>query len=174
MPIKYLKNTAILLAFVFIFLGCGNQSENQQGNTKNQGVNMQNPPVQYITLSGKIGEMQNHHGYNGAVIINDNIIKISGQGGWNREFDFPHEKLEDEINQAFENVAFVLESAGSDWSRVYSVTTYFTGKITEEINQTMAKQFKSRCKNLPIWTSVQVAGLGDARMRVEVVVEAYK
>ncbi|TKX29600.1 hypothetical protein CQA38_02145 [Campylobacter sp. MIT 12-5580] len=161
---NHLKNTAIMLCVMLAFAGCHNI----------QGENMKNSKVEYIKLEGKIGEMQNHHGYNGAVIINDSIVKISGQGGWDRDFNFPHKDLKDEINQAFENVAFALESAGSDWSKVYSVTTYFTGKITEEINQTMSQQFKSRCQNLPLWTSVQVAGLGDPRMRVEVVVEAYK
>lgn len=57
---------------------------------------------------------------------------------------------------------------------MYSVTIYLTGKITDEINELMASQFKKRCQIPPLWTMVQVAGLGLPQMRVEVVVEAYK
>ncbi|WP_060662944.1 Rid family hydrolase [Helicobacter pullorum] len=132
-----------------------------------QGIMIHNP-------KGAIGDSFKEFGASTAVIIDDKIIKISGQGGWDRDFNFPHKELKDEINQAFENVGFVLESAGSSWSEVYGVTIYLTGKITDEINKLMASQFKKRCQIPPLWTMVQVAGLGLPQMRVEVVVEAYK
>lgn len=137
------------------------------GESTKQSIMIHNP-------KGAIGDSFKGFGASTAVIIDDKIIKISGQGGWDRDFNFPHKELKDEINQAFENVGFVLESAGSSWSEVYSVTIYLTGKITDEINNLMASQFKKQCKIAPIWTMVQVAGLGLPQMRVEVVVEAYK
>lgn len=139
----------------------------RMNENKAQGVMTYNP-------KGAIGDSFKGFGASTAVIIDDKIIKISGQGGWDRDFNFPHKELKDEINQAFENVGFVLESAGSSWSEVYSVTIYLTGKITDEINNLMASQFKKRCQIPPLWTMVQVAGLGLPQMRVEVVVEAYK
>lgn len=129
--------------------------------------------VKFHQVGGGIGKMQEHYGHTAAVEIN-NIVKISGQGGWDRDFNFPHKDLKDEIAQALDNVAFVLESAGSSWSEVYSVTSYFTDKITDEMHEVMVDYFKKNCAHRPIWTTVQVAGLGNPNMRVEIVVEAMK
>jgi enamine deaminase RidA (YjgF/YER057c/UK114 family) len=44
----------------------------------------------------------------------DGRIELSGQGGWNPEtLDFPvGVPIEAEINQAFDNVAFMLDAVG--------------------------------------------------------------
>lgn len=131
---------------------------------------MQKP--QHILVKGKIGEMQERFGYTSAVRIG-NIVEISGQGGWDRDFNFIHKDLLDEVNQAFENVEYVLQSSGTSWKNVYSVHSYFTQPISEEVNNFMAHQFKSRCANPPLWTCLQVARLGDKRMRVEIEVKVY-
>lgn len=80
-----------------------------------QGIMVHNP-------KGAIGDNFKESGASTAIVIDNKIVKISGQGGWDRDFNFPHKELKDEINQAFENVGFVLESTGSSWSEVYSVT----------------------------------------------------
>ena len=129
--------------------------------------------VNFYQVSGAIGKMQDNHGYSAAVEIGK-MVKISGQGGWDRDFNFPHKDLKDEIAQALDNVAFVLESVGATWGDVYSVNTYFTGTITDAVNEQMAAFFKKHCPNQPLWTSIQVAGLGHPSMRVEIVVEAMK
>ena len=129
--------------------------------------------LNFIKVGGGIGKMQEHYGHTAAVQI-DNIIKISGQGGWDKDFNFPHKELKNEIKQALDNVAFVLETAGSSWAKVYSVTSYFTDKITDEMHEVMVDYFRKNCDNLPIWTTVQVAGLGNPNMHVEIVVEAIK
>ena len=151
-------------------------SQNSAANTanSNKGAKMKtHNGVKFYQVSGEIGKMQDSHGYSAAVQIG-NVVKISGQGGWDRNFKFPHKALKDEIAQALDNVAFVLESVGTSWGDVYSVNSYFTGKITDEVNEQMASFFKKNCPNQPLWTSVQVAGLGHPSMRVEIVVEAMK
>lgn len=81
--------------------------------------------------------------------------ELSGQGGWNPEtLDFPGTSIpvEDEIAQAFDNVAFMLRATAE-----------------------MARQFRLRMPvNRPIWTCLGVAVLGDPAMRVEIRVTAFR
>ncbi len=165
---EFVKNSS-KLALASVAVGAGISPLLAKDSSKNKGAKMSS--VKHISVSGAIGEMHSKWGYTAAVRVG-NVIKISGQGGWDRDFNFPHKKLEDEVKQALDNVAFVLETAGSSWKRVYSVTSYFVDKLTEDNQQVLVKHFKSACENPPIWTNIQVAGLGDPRMRVEIVVEA--
>ena len=56
----------------------------------------------------------------------DGRVELSGQGGWNPEtLDFPiGVSIEDEIRQAFDNVAFMLKAVGLDWTNVGHVNSY--------------------------------------------------
>lgn len=159
------------LALASVAVGAGISPLLAKDSNKNSNKGAKMSSVKHISVSGAIGQMQKEWGYTAAVRVG-NVIKISGQGGWDRDFNFPHKTLDDEVRQALDNVAFVLESAGSSWKRVYSVTSYFVDKLTEKNQQVLVKHFKNACENPPIWTNVQVAGLGDPRMRVEIVVEA--
>lgn len=174
---EFVKNSG-KLAMASIALGAvaGVSPLLAQTNSKktNKGAKMKtHNGVKFYQVSGEIGKMQANHGYSAAVQIG-NIIKISGQGGWDRDFKFPHKKLSDEIAQALDNVAFVLESVGASWGDVYSVNSYFVDKISDEVNMQMVNFFKKNCPNQPLWTNIQVAGLGHPSMRVEIVVEAMK
>lgn len=56
----------------------------------------------------------------------DGGVELSGQGGWDpHSLEFPGEAvlLEAEINQAFENVAFMLGEIGLGWSNVAHVNS---------------------------------------------------
>ena len=185
-PLMAVANSANLTKNSSVNLASSNSAKlgvNSQKNSQNSAANTANSNkgakmkthngVKFYQVSGEIGKMQDSHGYSAAVQIG-NVVKISGQGGWDRNFKFPHKALKDEIAQALDNVAFVLESVGTSWGDVYSVNSYFTGKITDEVNEQMASFFKKNCPNQPLWTSVQVAGLGHPSMRVEIVVEAMK
>ena len=128
--------------------------------------------VNFFQVSGAIGKAQSAFGYSAAVQIG-NIIKIAGQGGWDKNFNFPHKILKDEIAQALDNVGLVLKSAGATWGDVYSVTAYFT-EINEAVAAQLSDFLKKNCPQQPILTSLKVAGLGHPSMRVEIVVEAMK
>jgi enamine deaminase RidA (YjgF/YER057c/UK114 family) len=111
--------------------------------------------------------------YNQAVRVG-NRIETSGQGGWNDDFAFP-ETLDDEIAQAFDNVARTLAQAGAAWSDVISVESYHVLDPAgfEAHNRVMVEQFRDRMgTRSPIWTELGVSALGHPAMRVEIRVTA--
>ena len=56
----------------------------------------------------------------------DGRVELSGQGGWDpTTLEFPTGRsIEAEINQAFENVAFMLNDVGLGWENVAHVNSY--------------------------------------------------
>jgi len=111
--------------------------------------------------------------YAQAVRIGDRV-EISGQGGWDDAFNFPSD-LKDEIKQAFENVANVLETMDSSWEHVIHVNSYHVGLAghQDEMNDIMGSLFKEYMPNhKPVWTNVGVTALGHPKMRVEIRVTA--
>ncbi|BCJ61501.1 hypothetical protein Jiend_49230 [Micromonospora endophytica] len=113
--------------------------------------------------------------YHQAVRIG-NRVEISGQGGWDDDFNFP-DSLEDEIVRAFDNVERTLATAGATWRDVVHVNSYHLpevdGFIGETHNRVMVEQFRKRMGDrAPIWTETGVPALGAPGMRVEIRVTA--
>lgn len=111
--------------------------------------------------------------YAQAVRISD-WVEISGQGRWDEAFNFPPD-IRDEIKQAFENVATILEEMDSGWDHVIHVNSYHVGLAghQDEMNETMGALFKAYMPNhKPVWTNVGVTALGHPKMRVEIRVTA--
>lgn len=107
--------------------------------------------------------------YSQVVKIGDRV-EISGQGGWNDDWEFP-ESITAEIAQAFRNVERTLALAGARWEHVIHVNSYHVGfgGHQEEINQAMTEQFRHYMPDhAPVWTCLGVAALGDPKMRVEI------
>ena len=110
----------------------------------------------------------------------DGRVELSGQGGWHPDtLDFPAGvPIETEINQAFDNVTFMLKEVGLDWANVAHINSYHTPEPDGTIlaaTAEMARQFRLRMPNhKPIWTCLGVAVLGDPGMRVEVRVTAFR
>lgn len=111
----------------------------------------------------------------------DGRVELSGQGGWNPgtlEFPGGSVPIEQEIAQAFDNVAFMLGTVGLDWGQVAHVNSYHTlepdGTILAATAE-IARQFRQRMPvHPPIWTCLGVAVLGDPAMRVEIRVTAFR
>jgi enamine deaminase RidA (YjgF/YER057c/UK114 family) len=110
----------------------------------------------------------------------DGRVELSGQGGWDPEtLEFPTSRpIEAEINQAFDNVAFMLNAVGLSWVNVGHVNSYHVlepdGTILAATAE-MARQFRQRMPDhQPIWTCLGVAVLGDPKMRVEIRVTAFR
>lgn len=118
-------------------------------------------------------QIKNLH-YNQAVKIG-NRVEISGQGGWDDEFNFPDD-LDEEIVRAFDNVERTLATAGASWRDVISVTSYhvLSEKGTFDAhNRVITDQFRTRMGDrAPIWTEVGVTVLGAPKMHIEIVVTA--
>jgi enamine deaminase RidA (YjgF/YER057c/UK114 family) len=110
----------------------------------------------------------------------DGRVEISGQGGWDPgSLEFPTGRsIEAEINQAFDNVAFMLNSIGLGWENVAHVNSYHVQEPDGTIlaaTAEMGRQFRRRMPDhQPIWTCLGVAVLGDAKMRVEIRVTAFR
>lgn len=108
--------------------------------------------------------------YSQAVKIG-NRVELSGQGGWNDDWEFP-ESITEEIAQAFRNVERTLAVAGAGWEHVIHVNSYHVG-LDEETVQTMTERFRHYMPDLaPVFTVLGVAALGDPKMRVEIRVTA--
>ncbi|RUV45342.1 hypothetical protein EOD29_00320 [Mesorhizobium sp. M1A.T.Ca.IN.004.03.1.1] len=130
---------------------------------------------------GPWGE-KNAAGYSYSMVLEvDGRVELSGQGGWRPDtLDFPGGSIpiEAEIDQAFDNVAFMLREVGLGWAHVAHVNSYHTlepdGTILKATAE-MARQFRRRIPNhRPIWTCLGVAVLGDPAMRVEIRVTAFR
>ena len=110
----------------------------------------------------------------------DGRIELSGQGGWDpATLEFPTGRaIEAEINQAFDNVAFMLNAVGLDWRNVDHVNSYHVPEPDGAIlaaTAEMGRQFRLRMPDHnPIWTCLGVAVLGDPKMRVEIRVTAFR
>lgn len=109
--------------------------------------------------------------YSQAVRV-DNRVEISGQGGWNDDFEIS-ESLVEEIEQAFRNVERTLKTAGAGWEHVIHVNSYHVGGFPPEVNETMTRLYRHHMPNqAPIWTQTGVEALGLPTMRVEIRVTA--
>ena len=110
----------------------------------------------------------------------DGRVELSGQGGWDpATLDFPTGRsIEAEINQACDNVAFMLNAVGLDWRNVAHVNSYHVPEADGAIlaaTAEMGRQFRRRMPDRkPIWTCLGVAALGDPKMRVEIRVTAFR
>ena len=129
---------------------------------------------------GRWGE-KNLRDYHYSMVMELNgRVELSGQGGWDPEtLDFPAGRtIEAEINQAFENVAFMLNDVGLGWENVAHVNSYHVPEPDGTIlaaTAEMGRQFRLRMPDhKPIWTCLGVAVLGDPRMRVEIRVTAFR
>lgn len=109
--------------------------------------------------------------YSQAVRIGDRV-EISGQGGWNDALEIPA-SLEQEIAQAFDNVARTLAAAGAGWQHVVHVNSYHVGGFPPAVNVEMARRFRQYMPDhAPIWTQLGVEALGLPTMRIEIRVTA--
>jgi enamine deaminase RidA (YjgF/YER057c/UK114 family) len=83
-----------------------------------------------------------------------------------------------EINQAFDNVAFMLNAVGLGWTNVAHVSSYHVPEPDGAIlaaTAEMGRQFGRRMPDhKPLWTCLGVAVLGDPKMRVEICVTAFR
>ncbi|CAO3628954.1 unnamed protein product [Cunninghamella blakesleeana] len=127
-----------------------------------------------ISSPSNYDQHREKYGYH-QVLQHGNRIDISGQGGWDKDLQFTYQTREEEIIKAFDNVEHVLNSVGSSWKDVYSVTSYHV-PLDKEVTSLFPKLFKKYIGDhrAPLWTCVGVAELGEKEMHVEIVVTAFK
>ncbi|KAH0421665.1 l-psp endoribonuclease family [Colletotrichum camelliae] len=127
----------------------------------------------FFTYEGFGSKALQSHAYNQAVRM-DNQIWISGQGGWDRRTTELSPDATAQIDQAFDNVDFVLKDAGGKgWEQVAVVRSYHIG-LSDEAQEAMVRNFRRWMPNhKALWTAVGVGKLGDERMLVEIEVVAH-
>ncbi len=105
------------------------------------------------------------------------IVELSGQTGHRPDLSLPAE-LEEEIDQAFQNITVALEAAGSDWSKVYLLRTYHSVPVGAEaiprdsfelVRAGVAKYLAGRP---PAWTAIGVSALAEPGMHIEIEAKA--
>ncbi|KAL3297323.1 endoribonuclease L-PSP [Colletotrichum asianum] len=79
-----------------------------------------------------------------------------------------------QVDQAFDNVDFVLKDAGGKgWEQVAVVMSYHID-LSDEAQEAMVRNFRRWMPNhKALWTAVGVKKLGDERMLVEIEVVAH-
>ncbi|KAJ0344902.1 hypothetical protein COL154_006985 [Colletotrichum chrysophilum] len=127
----------------------------------------------FFTYEGFGSKALESHAYNQAVRM-DNQIWISGQGGWDRQTTELSPDVTTQIDQAFDNVDFVLKDAGGKgWEQVAVVRSYHID-LSDEAQEAMVRNFGRWMPNhKALWTAVGVKKLGDERMLVEIEVVAH-
>ena len=138
----------------------------------------------YSNPTGYAAELGNQFSYSQAVRLPGNILKISGQGGWdpssgNIPAPTSAEAISDQVARAFANVDDVLRAAGSSrgWGNVYLVRAYLVGM--EDFDGAAVTATKEGLQkwcpdHRPVLTAVEVKGLALKGMRIEIEVEAYE
>lgn len=95
-------------------------------------------------------------------------------GGWDRETDAIHATLEDQVEQAFDNIKVALENAGSrGLEDVYYIRSYHVNLDSETTKIMVASLQKHFPMHQPLWTCIGVASLAFDNMNVEIEVKAH-
>ncbi|KAK2025934.1 endoribonuclease L-PSP [Colletotrichum zoysiae] len=126
--------------------------------------------AQFFNYPGTEANAEQYH-YSQAVKLG-NIVRTSGQGGWDEKGDIPSD-VEKQIGLAFDNALKALKAVDSELSfdDIYSVRSYHTDM--DASFGIMTAQFKKLFPNhRPIWTCVQIGKLALGDMKVEIEVEA--
>ncbi|KIV84759.1 hypothetical protein PV11_00518 [Exophiala sideris] len=130
--------------------------------------------MSHLKYSNYEGYGDNHaSGYSQAVRVGD-IIKISGQGGWDPNTEEISTDLAIQTDQAFANVELTLRQAGGrGWEQVYQIRCY-SAPISDEAIAHLVRNVEKYCPNhRPIITGIGVAKLAYENMMVEIEVEAH-
>lgn len=133
-------------------------------------------PMSSLTYTNEEGAGQKHSDlchYSQAVTIG-NIVKCSGQGGWNETGALDANDIPGQVDLAFQNVDKVLQAVGLlGWENVYSIRSYHVD-IDASFNLVVKKLQERIPNHRPIWTSIAVPRLAFEAMKIEIEVEAIK
>ncbi|CAG9947154.1 unnamed protein product [Clonostachys rosea f. rosea IK726] len=125
---------------------------------------------EFFNYPGTETNAEQYH-YSQAVKLG-NVIKTSGQGGWDAQGNVISDLLK-QIAVAFENVLKALQAVDSriTYENIFAIRSYHLDM--DSSFDVMTAQFKKLFPNhRPVWTCIQIGKLGLEGMRVEIEVEA--
>ena len=113
-------------------------------------------------------------GYANGIAARGTQIYIGGQIGWNAQQQFETDDFIAQVHQALRNIAAVLREAGAGPEHMVRMTWYVTSRdeYNARLKELGAVYREVIGKHFPAMTCVQVAGLMEARARVEIEVTA--
>jgi enamine deaminase RidA (YjgF/YER057c/UK114 family) len=127
-------------------------------------------PATFGNYAGTESKSKAFH-YSQAVKVG-NIVRISGQGGWDAEGNVaPNARKQVEL--ALENIEKALQSVEKSlsWKNVYAIRSYHTN-IDESADMCIEGWRRVMPDHRPVWTCVEITKLGIEGMQIEVEVEA--
>lgn len=127
-------------------------------------------PSNFANFAGTESKSQAFH-YSKAVKIG-NLVKISGQGGWDSEGNMAPSAAK-QVQLALENLERALKAADSSltWRSVYAIRSYHTN-IDELAELAIEGWRRVMPQHRPVWTCVEISKLGIEGMQIEIEVEA--
>lgn len=113
-------------------------------------------------------------GYANGVAARGTQIYVGGQIGWNAQQQFESDDFIAQVHQALRNVAAVLQAAGAGPEHMVRMTWYVLDR--DEYNRRLKElggvYRDVMGRHFPAMSCVQVAGLMEARAKVEIEVTA--
>ncbi|HOV15538.1 MAG TPA: RidA family protein, partial [Spirochaetota bacterium] len=106
--------------------------------------------------------------YNQGVIVG-NMIYTSGQIPLDKDGVLVSDDIDKQAKQCLENISAILESAGSDKSKIVKTTIFLTDLSSfQKVNEVYAKYFEN--EQFPARTTVEVSKLPkDVKIEIEAI-----
>lgn len=113
-------------------------------------------------------------GYANGIAARGTQIYIGGQIGWNAQQQFESDDFIAQTRQALVNIAAVLQEAGAGPEHMVRMTWYVIDRVeyNARLKELGGVYREVMGKNFPAMSCVQVAGLMEARAKVEIEVTA--
>ena len=113
-------------------------------------------------------------GYANGVAARGTQIFVGGQIGWNAQQQFETDDFIAQCEQCLRNVLTVLHEAGADAQHMVRMTWYILDRVEYQarLSELGVVYRAVRGRNFPAMSCVQVAGLVEARAKVEIEVTA--
>ena len=113
-------------------------------------------------------------GYANGIAARGTLIFVGGQIGWNDQQQFETDDFIAQTRQTLENVVAVLKEAGAGPEHMVRMTWYVVDRdeYNARLKELGAVYREVLGKNFPAMACVEVAGLMEARAKIEIEVTA--
>ena len=113
-------------------------------------------------------------GYANGVMARGALMFVGGQIGWTALQQFESDDFIAQTRQTLQNIRAVLEAGGAAPQHMVRMTWYVVDRLEyiSSLKELGAVYREVMGKNFPAMTCVQVAGLVEARARIEIEVTA--
>lgn len=113
-------------------------------------------------------------GYANGVLARGTLLFVGGQIGWNAAQQFESDDFVAQTRQTLQNIAAVLKAGGTGPEHMVRMTWYVVDRLeyAASLKDVGTVYREVMGKNFPAMTCVQVAGLVEARARLEIEVTA--